>query len=156
MWSLLAQANPDVDQSFFGVIKAPEAIAGGYGTTGGLIAFISNMLNVLIIVGGLITLFNVVMAGYIYLTAAGDTKAHEKVVGKLTMSLYGLALMVLAPALMAIVGFLFFKSPTFFLKPIITGPSQTQNGGGTSGGGGGNGSFSDGKGSNKLGPAVIQ
>lgn len=128
MFALLAQTD------FFGKIEAPKALAA-YGTSGGLIVFISNMIQLAVIVGGLIALFNVVMAGYTYLTSGGDSKAHEKVMGKLTSSLWGIVLMILAPAIMAIVGFLLFKDSTYFLKPKITGPSTTQPGGGGGGGG---------------------
>ncbi|HKY74402.1 MAG TPA: hypothetical protein VJ246_03775 [Patescibacteria group bacterium] len=130
MLALLAQTE------FFGKIEAPKALAV-YGTSGGLVTFISNMIQLAVIVGGLIALFNVVMAGYTYLTSGGDAKAHEKVMGKLTSSLWGIVLMILAPAIMAIVGFLLFKDSTYFLTPKITGPSTTQPGGGGGGGGGG-------------------
>lgn len=110
-------------QGFFGTIQPPAAIAA-YGDTGGLIKFGNNLLILAVIAGGVLTLFNVVQAGYIYLTAGGDTKAHEKVLNKITMSLWGMAIMLLAPALMAVFGFLFFKNPTYFLLPKISGPTS--------------------------------
>ena len=116
MFTLLAETS-----TFFGTIEPPPALKN-YGTSGGLIVFGSNMLKFAVIIGGLIALFNVVMAGYIYLTSAGDAKAHEKVMGKLTSSLWGISLMVLAPAIMAIMGFLLFKNSTYFLNPQLTGP----------------------------------
>jgi hypothetical protein len=106
-------------QGFFGNVQAPQAIQA-YGANGGLIQLGNNILILAIIIGGILTLFNVVQAGFIYLTAGGDTKAHEKVLNKITMSLWGMALMVLAPALMAVLGFLFFKDSTFFLQPHLT------------------------------------
>lgn len=120
MFTLLAQTS-----TFFGTIEPPPALAP-YGSSGGLIVFGSNMLKFAVIVGGLIALFNVVMAGYIYLTSAGDAKAHEKVMGKLTSSLWGISLMILAPAIMAIMGFLLFKNSTYFLNPQLVGPGFTQ------------------------------
>ncbi|HZZ98952.1 MAG TPA: hypothetical protein VFG51_03395 [Candidatus Saccharimonadia bacterium] len=112
---------------FFGTIQPPAAIAA-YGPNGGLITFGNNLLILAVIIGGVLTLFNVVQAGYIYLTAGTDTKAHEKVLNKITMSLWGMAIMILAPALMALFGFLFFKNPSFFLKPTISGPSTEGTG----------------------------
>jgi len=133
MFTLLAETS-----TFFGTIEAPPALSN-YAESGGLIVFGSNALKFAVIIGGLIALFNVVMAGYIYLTSAGDAKANEKVMGKLTSSLWGISLMILAPAIMAIMGFLLFKDSTYFLNPQITGPTTgTTNGtGGNSGGGNG-------------------
>lgn len=121
MFTLLAQA---ADDSFFGTVTAPAAIQA-YGENGGLVTLGNNIIIFAVIVGGLIALANIIMAGYIYLTAAGDAKAHEKVVSKITMSLWGMAIMILAPAMMAIVGFLFFKDSTFFLQPKIVGVEVT-------------------------------
>lgn len=128
MFTLLAQTS-----TFFGTIEPPPALEP-YGENGGLIMFGSNALKFAVIIGGLIALFNVVMAGYIYLTSAGDTKANEKVMGKLTSSLWGISLMILAPAVMAIMGFLLFKNSTYFLNPQLVGPGSAST---TSGGGNG-------------------
>ncbi len=127
MFTLLAQA---ADDSFFGTVTAPQALQA-YGANGGLITLGNNIIIFAVIVGGLIALANIIMAGYIYLTAAGDAKAHEKVVSKITMSIWGLAVMIMAPAMMAVIGFLFFKDSTFFLQPKIVG---VQTGGAPLGG----------------------
>lgn len=111
-----------IADSLFGTIESPEFLSSyGGGEGGGLIMFINNLLQFAIVIGGLIVLFNVVMAGFTYLTAGSDSKASEKVVSSLTNSLWGIALMVLAPALMAVVGFLFFGDSTFFLNPSLGG-----------------------------------
>ncbi len=123
--TLLAQAAAD---SFFGTIKAPDVISNSYGESGGLIVFTSNAIRLAVIVGGLMALFNIVMAGYTYLTAGGDTKAHEKVMSKLTQSLWGIVIMILAPAFMALIGFLLFKNPSYFLSPTIVGPMGSNSG----------------------------
>lgn len=121
MGTLIAQSS----NSFFGTIRPPAALVN-YGESGGLIKFATNMLQFAVVVGGLIALFNVISAGYIYLTSAGDAKAHEKVVNKLSMTLWGIVLMILAPVIMGIVGFLLFKDPTYFLSPKISSPSSSQ------------------------------
>lgn len=113
--ALLADAD-----SFFGTITTPAAIES-YGSNGGLIKFGNNIIVLAVVVGGLLTLFNMIQAGYIYITSAGDAKAHEKVLSKFTMSLFGMAIMILAPALMAVMGFVFFKDSTYFLKPNLKG-----------------------------------
>jgi len=120
MFALLAAES----DAFFGKIDTPAAIQA-YGPNGGLIRLGNNIIVLAIIVGGLLTLYNIIQAGYIYLTSAGDSKAHEKVLSKFTMSLWGLAIMILAPALMAVFGFVFFKDSTFFLQPKISGVEQS-------------------------------
>jgi hypothetical protein len=125
--------------TFFGTINAPAALSA-YGENGGLITFGSNMMRLAVIAGGIIALVNIFSAGYIYLTAGGDSKAHEKVMNKLTSSLWGLSLIILAPAIMAIMGFLLFKDASYFLKPQISGPTggsanRTSGSGAGSGGG---------------------
>lgn len=124
LFTLLAQGG-DEASTFFGTIVQPDALKP-YGENGGLVVFLSNMLTVALVGGGLFALFNIVQAGFIYLSSAGDAKAHEKVLAKLNTSLWGLVLMVMAPALMAVVGWVLFKSPTFFLAPMLVGPNTTK------------------------------
>ncbi|HAV15527.1 MAG TPA: hypothetical protein DCX25_04315 [Candidatus Pacebacteria bacterium] len=132
--TFLAQTSSEME-TFFGTITQPEALKA-YGTSGGLIVFISNMLTLIVLSGGLFALFNIITAGYLYLTGSGDAKAHEKVLSKLNMSLLGIVLMIMAPAIMAVMGWVLFKDPTFFLKPQLKGPEETIQ---TPGGGGGGG-----------------
>jgi hypothetical protein len=115
-----------IADTFFGTIR-PPAVIQSYGTSGGLVVLTSNLLRLAVIVGGLLALFNIVMAGYTYLTSSGDSKAHEKVMSKLTMSLWGIVLMIMAPALMAIAGWVLFKNSMYFLNPTLTGPGAQSN-----------------------------
>ena len=114
---LLAQAT----ETFFGTISPPPVIAA-YGPSGGLIIFMSNLIRLIVIVAGLFSLYNMISAGFQYITSAGDPKATEKTMNVLTMSLLGLILMIAAPAIAAIVGYVLFKDPTFILKPRLTAP----------------------------------
>lgn len=119
--NLLAQA---ASSTFFGTIAPPPAIAA-YGASGGLIVFISNIIRLVVIGAGLFTLYNMISAGFQYITSAGDPKATEKTMNILTMSLLGLVLMIAAPAIAAIVGYVLFNDPTFILKPHLTAPPTT-------------------------------
>lgn len=114
---LLAQAS----ETFFGTIAPPPVIAA-YGSSGGLIVFMSNLIRLVVIVAGLFSLYNMISAGFQYITSAGDPKATEKTMNILTMSLLGLVLMIAAPAIAAIVGYVLFKDPTFILKPHLNPP----------------------------------
>lgn len=111
-------------QTFFGDIQSPEALRS-YGATGGLIVFASNIIRLVVIAGGLFALWNMISAGFMYITSQGDPKATEKTLSTLTMSLLGLILMIAAPALAAIIGFVLFNDPTFILRPQLQGPNST-------------------------------
>lgn len=108
-------------QNFFGTIQKPSALAD-YGNQGGLIIFASNLVRLIVVVGGLVALFNIISAGFQYITSQGDPKATEKTLSTLTSSLLGLVLMIAAPAIAAIVGYVLFNNPAFILSPELLGP----------------------------------
>lgn len=108
-------------ETFFGTINPPPALEP-YGESGGLIIFASNIIRLLIIAGGLIAVFNIIQAGFQFITQQGDPKTTENALRSLTMSVMGLALMVLAPAIAAIIGFVFFNDAMFILHPALTPP----------------------------------
>ena len=105
-----------------GTVAPPTAISA-YGATGGLIKFLSSVMTVMIAVGGLWALINIMMAGIQYISAKGDPKQMGNVIQTLSGSLIGIALMILAPVIMAIIGFVFFRDATFFLSPKIISPT---------------------------------
>ncbi|KKU89227.1 MAG: hypothetical protein UY18_C0002G0040 [Microgenomates group bacterium GW2011_GWF2_47_9] len=109
----------------FGDITNPldKVGSGGYGDIStGLPAFISNLLKVVFIAGGLYAFFNLLFAGFIYITAAGDKQKIEKALYSINMSLLGLIIMVASGLIMGIISFLLFGSATAILKPKIVGP----------------------------------
>ena len=67
-------------------------------------------------------LFNFIMAGYIYITGKGEAKSHEMVKDKITMSVVGLALIIGAYVITAVLSYLLWGDPGFILKPDISGP----------------------------------
>ncbi len=111
-------------QNFFGTINQPAALQP-YGAGGGLIVFMSNVIRLIVVIGGLVALFNIISAGFQYITSQGDPKATEKTMSTLTSSLLGLVLMIAAPAIAAIVGYVLFGNPAFILKPTLTSPTST-------------------------------
>jgi uncharacterized membrane protein len=121
---LLAQAN----NSVFGQIKPPPVIEEGYGVLGdgatgtGLTGFLSNVIILLTVVGGIWALFNLVMAGFALITADGDAKEMSKAGEKMTMTVVGLILMVGAPLIAALLGLFVFGDATMLLQPTIQGP----------------------------------
>lgn len=65
---------------------------------------ISKGLGLLTIIAGIWFLFQVIIAGYNYMSAAGDKARIEAAGRKLTNSLIGLAIVVAAYAILALIG----------------------------------------------------
>ncbi len=93
-------------------------------TTGGLILFLTNILRVAFVVAGIYAFFNIVIAGYQYMSAGGDPKNIEHAWGRIWQSLMGLILVVGSFALAALFGYLLFGDATFILNPKIYGPGN--------------------------------
>lgn len=108
----------------FGTITPPtgvqkyDAKAGGLG----LLAFISNLVVVATVFAGLWVFLNFILAGYTYITAQGDSGAHQKVRDKITMSVIGLIIIIVANLMMALLGLLFAGDASYFINPVIKGP----------------------------------
>lgn len=107
--------------SIFGQIKLPTAITDKYGTEAGLA--IGNLLNLvfksLIVVAGIYTLFNLIFAGYAFMSAGDDAKKVAGAWAKIWQSLLGLAIAAGAFVLAAIFGQLIFHQWDFILNPRI-------------------------------------
>jgi len=109
----------------FGTINPPPGVkqwAGGGSGTAGLVPFLSALIKFVIVIGGLYTLLNLVMAGYSFMGAGDDPKKIQAAWAKIWQSLLGLLVMAGAFVLAAIFGWLIFKNPLFILKPQIYTP----------------------------------
>ncbi len=84
--------------------------------------FLNKFLIVLNVVAGLWVLVNLTLAGYAYISSQGKAEAHQIVREKLTMSIAGLALLVIAYMAIAILSALFFGDPGFILNPELSEP----------------------------------
>lgn len=118
----LAQAASST--SVFGEVSPPPGVAAYDTAAGGigLILFLSNLIKVITIAGGIFVMVNILYAGIIYLNASGDTGAHKKVIDTITFSVLGLAIIVGSYAAAALAGVIFFGDATFILSPTICGP----------------------------------
>lgn len=92
------------------------------GANGGLILFFSNILRLVFVVAGIWAFINFIIAGYQYMTAAGDTKSLSAAWGRIWQTLVGMVFLVGSFAVAALMGQLFFGSPTAILSPAIYGP----------------------------------
>ncbi|NCN06344.1 MAG: hypothetical protein GW946_00690 [Candidatus Pacebacteria bacterium] len=86
----------------------------------GLIIFLSRALRLFTIGVGLFVIANVVMAAYTYISESDSSDVMTKVKEKFTYTAVGLAIIVGAYTLAAIIGLLFFGDATFILSPELT------------------------------------
>ena len=84
-----------------------------------LFFFLSKFLVVVNVVAGIWVLVNLSLAGFAYISSQGKAEAHQTVRDKLTMSVAGLALLVVAYMVIAILSALFFGDPGFILNPEL-------------------------------------
>lgn len=115
---LLSLGNP------FGTVVIPDSIKTKFGTSpataiGKLIQF---SLRSLIVVAGIYALFNLLLAGYAFMSAGDDSKKVAGAWGKITQTIIGLSVVAGSFVLAAIFGKLIFDDATFLLKPSIPTP----------------------------------
>ncbi len=111
-------------QDVFGNISNP--LQDGYGDynnpNGGLVGFLSNIVKTLTIVAGIWTFFNLLLAGFDFITASGDPEKIQNAWQKIFNSLLGLVIIVASFTIAALLGWLIFKDATAILQPKIYGP----------------------------------
>jgi|SRR3989344_477346 len=90
--------------------------------SGGFVNFVTALLRTLLLLGGLFSLVNFILAGYQFMSAAGDPKAVAAAWAKIWQSLIGLIVTVGAFVLAAVFGYILTKDATFILKPQLYGP----------------------------------
>lgn len=129
--------EPNCNSSAIGGVKAPPGVAifdnsvvnGGGGNAStqniGLILFISNLLKVFALIAGIWAMFNMVMAGYTYITSMSDAGVTEKVKNNLTMTVIGLALIAGAYIIAGVIGALMFGDANFILQPHLYSALQS-------------------------------
>ena len=108
----------------FGNIQAPDAIqkyiALGNGQAGsGLLVFLSNLFKLAGVIGGIYMVFQIIIAGYSYLSANGDPKNTEKAWAQIWQSLLGMVIIGSAFVLAGVIGRI---TGINILNPTIYGP----------------------------------
>ena len=119
MKQLLAACDP-----FFGCVTPPGPIGNVADPKYGIVAFANNILKLIIVGAGLFAFINIIVAGYGFLSAGGDSKKVEAAWNKIWQSLLGLAFVAGSFVLAAIFGWLIFKDPRAILNPKIYGPND--------------------------------
>jgi TRAP-type C4-dicarboxylate transport system permease small subunit len=108
--------------STFGTINPPVTAYGAVNT--GLPQFITNIVTIIFAAAGLFAFFNLMFAGFTYITSNGDQKKLEQAMSSINMSLTGLAIMVAAAAITGIISYVLFGNATAILSPSIKGPGS--------------------------------
>lgn len=105
----------------FGNVSLPNEISSKYGNEPGIAVgkLIQLSLRLLIIGAGIYALFNLVTAGYSFLSAGDDSKKVAGAWAKIWQSMLGLAVTAGAFVLAAIFGQLIFGRWDFILSPSI-------------------------------------
>lgn len=103
----------------FGKINPPAGVTPGVAGLGNLVGA---MLRLLVIVAGVWALFNIILAGYQFIQAGGDSKAVAGAWARIWQSLVGIIIVAASFLFAAIIGQIFFGSPTAILSPKLITP----------------------------------
>ncbi len=108
--------------TFFGSVAPPQGIAqyGDFQT--GVVKFTNVLLKLIIGAAGLFAFFNIIIAGYTFMSAGGDAKKVEQAWSRIWQSLLGLLFVAGSFVLAAIFGWLIFGDARAILVPTIYGP----------------------------------
>lgn len=112
-----------VESNPFGAVTLPDGLSK-FGSEPGL-AFgrlIQFSLRALVVGAGIYALFNLVLAGYSFMSAGDDSKKVSGAWSQISQTLIGLAFAAGAFVLAAIFGQLIFGDAAFLLKPTIPTP----------------------------------
>lgn len=104
----------------FGQVNPPAAI-GGFETVenGGIGQLLNLILRVMVVGGGVYALFNFILAGYMFFSAADDPKKAEGAWSKIYQTAIGLLFIAGSLLLAAIFGWLIFGSASFIINPQL-------------------------------------
>ncbi|MFH1602188.1 MAG: hypothetical protein ABIB61_04510 [Candidatus Shapirobacteria bacterium] len=109
-----------------GNIEPPAAIAplsgGDTGTPAGLFNFIGIAIKLLIFGAGIFTLFNLIFAGFGFISAGGNSDQIEAAWAKIWQSLLGLVIVASSFILAGLIGQIIFKDTSFLLVPRLYRP----------------------------------
>lgn len=110
-------------ENIFGTIEAPPGVDKWQEEVGegniGIFLFVSQIIKLITIAAGIWTMFNFILAGWIYITSSGDSSAGEKVSTKMTNSVIGLVIVALSYSIAALLGLIIFGDADFFLNPTL-------------------------------------
>lgn len=120
MRHLITQIYAQGKEKIFGEVADPLPAYGGYDR--GLTLFFTNILRLVFVAAGIFAFINLIIAGFQFMTAGGDSKAIASAWNRIWQSLVGLIIIIGSFALAALFGYIIFGDANFILKPQIYGP----------------------------------
>ena len=111
--------------STIGKIGTPPGVAEQIAKSGvepnevAILFFLSSLIKVANVIAGIWVAFNVVFAAFDYLGGQGSAEAHKKVRERITMSVLGLLLLVVAYVATAMISLLLFGDASYVLQPKL-------------------------------------
>jgi len=109
--------------NIFGTVSPPPGVVEYEGgQLAGLPSFVNNILKLLIIGAGIYSVFNLVLAGYAFLSAGDDPKKVTAAWSKIWQTILGLAIAAGAFVLAALFGKIIFNDPKALLQIKIFTP----------------------------------
>lgn len=108
----------------FDHIPAPDALSSiSGGTVQGIPLLLNVIIKSLILIAGVYAVFNLVLAGYWYMSAAGDSKRMAEANAKIWQTVIGVIVAAGSVMLAGLIGQIVFKDPSAILKVKIFTPN---------------------------------
>ncbi len=85
----------------------------------GIVNFASRLLRIFTIICGLWFMFNMIYAGYLFITSSGEAAVFNKFKESLFYSLLGLLIIATAYLIAGLIGAVFFGDPGFIIRPTL-------------------------------------
>lgn len=101
-------------------LNVPGLATGSEGQ--GLIIIITNLVRLSIVIAGLYTLINIILAGYGFISAGGDSKLVQKSWERIWRSVLGLLIVTASIIIAMLIGWVFFGNVTAIIMPHIYSP----------------------------------
>ena len=106
----------------FGNVPPPPGVTNYPTGPAGLSLFLNIILKTLIVAAGIYATINLVLAGYVFMSAGGDPKKIEAAWAKIWQTILGLTIAAGAFVLAAIFGWLIFRDVNALLQLKIFKP----------------------------------
>ncbi len=113
----IAASNP------FGTVNPPPgALSFGGGNVTGISVLLNIVLRTMIVSAGIYAVFNIILAGYGYISAGGDSKAIAAATAKITQSIIGLTVAAASFVIAGVISQILFGNATQLLNITIYTP----------------------------------
>lgn len=116
-------ATSDEIQKFFGTFTPPPGIDKYTQGVSSITTLLSNILRLTIFVAGLYTLINLIISGIQYIGSSGNPELLKQASSRIWISLLGMIIIAASLILAAVIGIIFFGSPTAIIQPQIPNPA---------------------------------